>query len=804
VLAAVVSAFSLTICALPTVSAQNLFVTSDRTIAGGNPINGTFEQIQVGVNADLTPFPNISADFTGGTATFLNALNGSTVNISGGTVGRPPSGPFIIPLSVNIAGGSTVNLNGGNLISAVVVHGTGGDGGSNTFNMSGGTVNGFLQNDGGVVNISGGSFPVTAADFSGSVVNAGSGTINVTGGSIFRLTNVDFSFSPGTINFGGTATVNTLNASGGVTNISGGTISSGGVAVRETGVANFFGSGLSVNLISSGPVFDEDSFTNFVLSSYTVTGTLSNGAALNTTVTAGDFSNSGSLATFNAPALAPDLFVTTDQTVTGVYNNVNVGIDETLSTPSNPTATVAAGTDTISLTTYSQSITLMTGGLVRGGVLVTEQSRFDLSGGDVPGGIYTDPGSTVNISGGAVSFLSLGGTGTISGGAVDFVELSAGATLIVQGSGLTATADGPLGLLWDPNSQTNYLAAANIQVAGTLVDGTAFDQTVVSSGATGTTNQQTVGGALAAPDLSLTENTTTSTAYNRVTIGSNDDGTVNTSPTVNFAAGTNVGGVSVRNQSTLNIQGGVVNGTIFAGGDTVLNISGGTVSRLFQFPRGTGGITVSGGATTYIAPAGDILVTGGTLGTLDTFGGAQVRIEGGNVGRMLLFGGRPGNLTQVTIAVGTVGTIDFKDPGNVVSILGGSVAQVWGAGGSVYIYGGLFGPDALLNYRSSLTLFDIFGTDLLVSGAVEGTYTDNLGRVVTGVWWNVSGILESGTPLDTRYFERNGNLGGPVGLVFNVAIPEPGTSLLLAAAPMLGLMRRRRTHSLPAATVRLG
>lgn len=791
VLAATVSVIGLSLWAAPTASAQSLYVTADRTIAGGNPINGTFTDIRVGTDAANAPFPNLTADVTGGTLGFLNALNRSTVNISGGTLGRPPEG-FIFYSSLNIAQGSTVNMTGGSLIGFVGVRSTGSDGLVNTFNMSGGTVISFIQNEnGGIVNITGGT--VTGNDDFNAVSNYGSGTVNVTGGSVASILGASFFGPGGTVNFGGTASTNSITSLGGTINISGGTFGSGGVTVRDTGITNFTGSGLTVTEVSTGPFYDENFGVNLFLSSYTLSGTLSNGEAVNTTISAGaSFTNSGSLATFNAPALAPDLYVTTDQTVTGVYNYVNVGIDETFSTPSNPTATVATGTDTVYLQTYSNSITHMTGGLVRAYAFVTEQSRFDLSGGQVTFGIdsFGSPDSIINVSGGATGFLGVGGIATVSGGAIDFVQLYGGGTLIVQGNGLEATASTPVSHFWDPNYGVNYLAAASFRVTGTLTDGNTFDQVLLSSGATGTATAQTLAGPIAAPDLTITTNTTTNTIYNQVDIGGGP-----ASPTVNFATGTDVGNVNVNSQSTLNIQDGVVHGTIFASKNTHVNITGGTVNSLFHSPGnpfGTGIVTVSGGTTRYIAPGNTMLVTSGTLGTLDTYGGAQVRVEGGDVGRMLLFGGSAANPTNIDITGGTVGTLDFKGPGTVVDILGGSVARIWGNGGSVYIYGGLFGPDALLNYRTTPTFFDIFGQNLLLSDAFLGTYVDAAGSTYNGAWYTVTGTLESGSPLNTRYFERNGTLSGPTSLVFNVAIPEPGTSLMLATFPTLALTRRRR------------
>ena len=309
-------------------------------------------------------------------------------------------------------------------------------------------------------------------------------------------------------------------------------------------------------------------------------------------------------------------------------------------------------------------------------------------------------------------------------------------------------------------------------------------------------SQQTVSGPQIAPNLFATADTTTSSVYNQVTIGTNADGSLITSPTVTFAVGTDVGRVSVQNQSRLYVVGGVVNGSISTGKDTLVNISGGTVGDVFQSSTGTGKITISGGSTRYVAPRNELLMTGGSLITLDTFGGARVRVEGGSVTQMWLFGGPPISPTSVVIAGGTIGTIDYRSSGNIVTILGGSVGQIWGAGGSANIYGGAFGPDALINFRSNATRFDIFGENLSFSGGSLGTFTDQFGRSYNGVWWNVAGTLNSGDLLNTRYFERAGSLDGPASLVFNV-IPAPGTLLVMGLVPVLGLRRRRAAAAAP-------
>ncbi len=774
-------------------AAAQTFITADRTIAGGNPLSGDVNGfLVIGADAADVAFPNVLADITGGTiADYVAATSQSIVNISGGLIGKLPEGGTSFT-ALAIRNGSTINLTGGTINSFVAIGPLFGDDGTiNTFNMSGGTVANIYNNGGGIVNMTGGSIVSNDGFSQGSLGNYGNGIVNVTGGTMDIVGNFGFG-GGGTINFGGTAITNSLRVFDGVGNVTGGTIGAG-VTVRNMGVVNFAGSGLNVTSSGAHGFFDEDYFQNFIIADYSITGTLASGTALNTTVSAGvDFSNDGSTATFNAAALAPDLFVTTDQSVNTIHNYVYVGIDETFSNPADPTVTLADGFDTVELITQSASVTTMTGGVVRDLAFVTENSQFNVTGGEITGGAVAVDDAAILVSGGTLGFLSGGSNAklTVSGGNIGSYSLYDNTTLTFQGSGLSAT--GTTGHLWD--GFTNYIAAGNFAVTGTLADGTALDQTIRAGGASGTGSQQTLVAPQAAPNLYLTENTTTGALYNQVTVGRSADGTVNTSPTVTVGAGSDLGTVFVNNQATLDVEGGVIRGRVIAGRDTNVNISGGTLKSVYQSGTGTGKIMVSGGSTEYIAPRNLFVMTGGDLATLDTYSGARVRIEGGNITTMLLFGATTG-VTDVVISGGSVGTINFQTTGNLVNILGGSVGEVWGGGGgAVNIFGGTIGANTLLNFRTTFTQFNIYGTNLLLSDATLGNYIDNFGTTVNGVWWNLSGTLQSGSELSTRYFERNGSLNGPSNLALTATVPEPGSFTLLALVglPLAGVIIRGR------------
>ena len=67
------------------VFAQNLYVSSDGTVSGGNPINGTYDQVRIGRDSSGGNFTGVHADITGGVYNgALFSFNDSLVNITGG------------------------------------------------------------------------------------------------------------------------------------------------------------------------------------------------------------------------------------------------------------------------------------------------------------------------------------------------------------------------------------------------------------------------------------------------------------------------------------------------------------------------------------------------------------------------------------------------------------------------------------------------------------------------------------------------------------------------------------------------
>ena len=466
------------------------------------------------------------------------------------------------------------------------------------------------------------------------------------------------------------------------------------------------------------------------------------------------------------------MYVQTDQTLNGVYNNVNVGVDETNTIKSSPTATIADGNDTVELFTYGGSVTNMTGGIVRDSIYAYDQSKVNISGGEV-GYIGTNDDSAVTIS---------GGTGLYG------IGLNGRSSLTVQGSGLSA--DGTAGHYFD--GYNNYTSAGQFHVTGTLTDGNSFDQTIVAGGAAGDAAQQTLKAATLAPNLNLTQNDVVNDFYNQVNIGQNADGTVKASIQAQMTDGADVARVNVVNNSALEILGGVVEGYVSVGSGSSVTVSGGNVHDL----QNTGGqATVTGGAVAGVDEYfGNIRIEGGTLGYVNAYSpNATVDISGGTLNRVGLYSGK-GRFTG-----GDIGTLRVYGygGGGIADIFGGSFTSIesYYNNGAIDLHGGIFGMDSLINLGASP--FDLFGESFLVTNGVAGTYTAQ-GQNYTGVWWDVTGGLQSGQGINTRYFEANGSLSGPSHLTTTAAAPEPRTLALMAlpAAVFIMIQRKRAGHTL--------
>ena len=179
------------------------FITSDMTVAGGNPISGNYSgsPVLVGVNSGFIPILNVKVDvlasavlnYSDQTGGGLGAYSNSVVNVYGGSFGQfSPTG---------CCGGlaardtSRVSVSGGALDGLSVSGSAPGAGGAR-IDFSGGVVQNYraivagVQN--GVLNVSGGTIRSTSGQPAlvgnpGSIINLRAGLVQSDGGTAVAL-----------------------------------------------------------------------------------------------------------------------------------------------------------------------------------------------------------------------------------------------------------------------------------------------------------------------------------------------------------------------------------------------------------------------------------------------------------------------------------------------------------------------------------------------------------------------------------------------------------------------------------------
>ena len=198
----------------PSVAAT--FITTDRTVAGGNAINGNYsgQGVFVGVNAAFTRVNNVQVDvidpaqlnYSDQTGGGLAAYSNSVVNIRGGSFGQySPTG---------CCGGawandtSRLNISGGTLDSLSLNGAAAGAAGAQA-NVSGGLIQNYRRSvavvANGVLNVSGGTIsssagqPAMVGDV-GGVINISGGLVqSVSGAAIIASSGSALSMSGGTV-----------------------------------------------------------------------------------------------------------------------------------------------------------------------------------------------------------------------------------------------------------------------------------------------------------------------------------------------------------------------------------------------------------------------------------------------------------------------------------------------------------------------------------------------------------------------------------------------------------------------------
>lgn len=217
---ALAAALLLSTLALP-VSAQ--FITSDRTIANGNPLNGNYigQTVVVGassiVNGIVTRVPNVRVDvvapalfsYSDQTGGGIAAYSNSVVRIQGGTFNQISGSGFGGGASVSDT--ATLIINGGTL-RAVSASGAGAGAAGARITLNGGLVengvagvayivNGTLDVNGGTLRATGGQSGIAGGG--GSVITVNGGLVqSLQGAAVYLDSNSVFSMTGGTVSGG--------------------------------------------------------------------------------------------------------------------------------------------------------------------------------------------------------------------------------------------------------------------------------------------------------------------------------------------------------------------------------------------------------------------------------------------------------------------------------------------------------------------------------------------------------------------------------------------------------------------------
>lgn len=263
---------------LPTHGA--LYVTSDRTISGGNPINSSEFGIYIGRDAVNNRYTGVDADLVGATDSWnLETLSDSVVSIRNNTYIEQMYAQEDSTVTVNSAiinNGITVNGHANLTILGVLTTSIGiysdapmlpGDKRA-TANISGGTFNNAATVTGyGVLNLSGGSFGNAVIGFNNAEITFG-GTASTL--HMYAYDNSHITVTGGTI---GDVRV----IGNGVVDVYGGVISPNTVyGLSPTALVNFYGTNLQYSNPTAGTFGGNDGYY------WDLTGTLQNGDLLST------------------------------------------------------------------------------------------------------------------------------------------------------------------------------------------------------------------------------------------------------------------------------------------------------------------------------------------------------------------------------------------------------------------------------------------------------------------------------------------------------------------------------------------
>jgi hypothetical protein len=271
---ALAAAMLLGALALPAAAAD--FVTSDRTIANGNPMNGSYsgQAILVGASGifdgEVTRVPNVRVDivapaqlnFSDATGGFLALYSNSVVRMTGGSAGTPSG--FANVGRFTAYDTSQLEVSGGSL-SGITLNGASAGAAGARATVSGGILqssagivaygtNGTLDVSGGLISATGGNVQPGIQGDSGSVITLSGGTVQSTSGAgVYIHMNSAFTMTGGTATGGpgGVAQWGVrLEGTSQTANLQGGTVNGGmrtSAGFNQTALQATLGGSLTVN-----------------------------------------------------------------------------------------------------------------------------------------------------------------------------------------------------------------------------------------------------------------------------------------------------------------------------------------------------------------------------------------------------------------------------------------------------------------------------------------------------------------------------------------------------------------------------
>ncbi|MBU3666595.1 MAG: hypothetical protein FGM15_12075 [Chthoniobacterales bacterium] len=517
---------------------------------------------------------------TGGTLTngYLAIGGGAvgTMNISGGNVTADQT----MLLGWDGAG-SSINVSGGSFtLSAGADTANIGHGGSATFTVSGGTatfnrVFGFLNNS--TLTISGTGTMTTTVDhiYTSGTVNVNGGTLNDAG----YFTGANLNVAGGTIN---------LNRAGGshlgLNSTQTNTVSSGQL---NSSVDLYLGQGGNATVNQSGGNFSVAAGKIFYLGSGGGTGTYNQTGG---TLEVGNMVSGGGTATYNLRGGTLKALGNLNYTTAGITTSIS---------GTNGGATIDANGNTVTLNAAQINLGA-SGSLTKAGagsLVINNDAGFSTGTWNVNAGslnmVGYFNGAAVNVAGGTLNLNRAGGS---------HFSLTSTSTNTLSSGAISNTGDLYLGYSAGGNGTLN-------QSGGTLT--VTGDFSVGGNGGAGTWNisggSQSITGALAVNANSAININTNGTLTKAATIQSG--GVVN----INGGSLTAAPTIASGGQLNINSGGTLSNTPTFQGGGLVSLNSGGALTTAENFTIGAGGTLKFNGGTASINGGTGYLFNNGTL-----------------------------------------------------------------------------------------------------------------------------------------------------------------------------------------------